>query len=219
MENSVETVSMTAQELADFNRFKAEKAKKEAAEQRKKDEAAYVVMVDEACEASVKIAQNASEVMRQAKQSILGNFNGAIEIKGNIYGIKDGQQSNTFTNTDSSIRIQIGQYVIDNYRDTVSNGIAMVKECITDFAKDDATKTLVNAVLRLLSKDKSGNLKASRILQLRKMAQESGIEKFIEGVRIIEDAYQPQTSKEYVKVEVKSEKGEWKKVPLGMAEA
>lgn len=45
-------------------------------------------------------------------------------------------------------------------------------------------------VLRLLARDAKGTLKASRIVQLRKVAMETGDDRFIEGVRIIEEAYQ-----------------------------
>ncbi len=47
----------------------------------------------------------------------------------------------------------------------------------------DATKALVNAVLRLLSRDGQGNIKASRVLQLRKKAEDSGDERFLDEIR------------------------------------
>jgi len=78
---------------------------------------------------------------------------------------------------------------------------------------------LVNAVLKLLSRDQTGNLKASRVMQLRKMADESGNELFIDGVRIIQEAYRPEVSKYYVRAEFKNEQGAWVNVPLGMTEA
>ena len=43
-------------------------------------------------------------------------------------------------------------------------------------------------MLRLLSKDKQGNLNASRVLQLERMADESDNDQFKEGVKIIKKA-------------------------------
>ena len=73
--------------------------------------------------------------------------------------------------------------------------------------------------MSLLAKDSKGTLKASKILQLRKMADESGNERFIEGVKIITEAYTPNISKQYVRCEIKNELGQWKSVPLGMTES
>ena len=94
-----------------------------------------------------------------------------------------------------------------------------VKEYIEGLAKDEKTKALVSMVLRLLARDAKGTLKASRIVQLRKVAMETGDERFIEGVRIIEEAYQPEVSKQFIRAEIKNENGMWKPIPLGMTES
>lgn len=112
--------------------------------------------------------------------------------------------------------LQVGVNCIDGYRDTVEDGIAMVKAYIESLATDDKSKVLVSAVLRLLSRDGQGNLKASRVLQLRKMAEESGDERFIEGVRIIEESYQPTVTKRYIRAEYKDSKNAWRYIPLDM---
>ena len=59
----------------------------------------------------------------------------------------------------------------------------------------------------------------SRIVQLRKVAMETGDDRFIEGVRIIEEAYQPEVSKQFIRAEIKNENGMWKPIPLGMTES
>lgn len=56
-------------------------------------------------------------------------------------------------------------------------------------------------------------------MQLRKLAEESGNDRFLEGVKIIEESYQPVVSKQYVHAEMKNELGEWKTIPLGMTES
>lgn len=140
-------------------------------------------------------------------------------MKSEILGISlDDQASHTFTNSDSTLRIMLGANCIDGYRDTVEDGIAMVRSYIESLAKDDATKALVNAVLRLLSRDGQGNIKASRVLQLRKMAEDSGDELFIEGVQIIEESYQPTVSKKYIRAQYRDKNGQWKYIPLSMTD-
>ena len=101
----------------------------------------------------------------------------------------------------------------------MEDGIAIVKEYITGLARDEKTKALVSMVLKLLSRDAKGTLKASRIVQLRKIAEESGDEQFLEGVRIIEEAYQPEVSKQFIRAERKDRNGSWTPIPLGMTES
>ena len=131
----------------------------------------------------------------------------------------DVSVGHTFTNSEGDKRITLGVYVTDGYRDTVEDGIAIVKEYIEGLAKDEKTKALVSMVLRLLARDAKGTLKASRIVQLRKVAMETGDDRFIEGVRIIEEAYQPEVSKQFIRAEIKNENGMWKPIPLGMTES
>lgn len=109
--------------------------------------------------------------------------------------------------------------MLDNYLDTAEDGVAIVKEYISSLAKDDESQALVNMVLKLLAKDAKGTLKAQRIIQLRKIADESGNERFIEGVKIIEDAYKPIPSKTFVQAQVKNSMGAWENIPLGMTES
>ena len=160
-----------------------------------------------------------SEQIKLVKETIFGNFEAILKMKTEITGVaRDDQNSHTFTNSDSTLRVILGVNTIDGYRDTVEDGIAMVKGYIESLAKDDATKALVNAVLRLLSRDGQGNIKASRVLQLRKMAEDSGNEQFLEGVKIIEEAYQPTISKKFIRAQYKNDKGAWCYIPLGMTD-
>lgn len=55
------------------------------------------------------------------------------------------------------------------------------------------------------------------MLQLRKMADETGDETFIEGVKIIEESYQPAETKQYIRAEFKDDKG-WHIIPLSVTD-
>ena len=148
----------------------------------------------------------------------MDSFVGALAMKADLFGVKDDQLSHTFTNSTSTRRISLGYYTTDGYRDTVAEGIAIVKEVVGSMAKDAQSRAMVDAILKLLSKDQKGNLKPSRVIQLRRMAEDLGNNRLLDGVRIIEDSYQPTISKIYVKAEYKNQDGAWENVPLGMTE-
>lgn len=216
MDNEKKTVEMTAAEQ--FAAFKEAQAKKEAEAKKKADREAYAKLVDEAIATSMPELQDVSTAIAEYKRKVTENFSSALKLKAELFGVKDTQRSHTFTNSEGTARITLGQYQLDNYRDTVNEGIAIVKEYLESLAKDEDSAALVAAVLRLMSRDNAGNLKASRVLQLRKMAQDSGNERFLEGVRIIEESYAPTESKQFIRAEVKNETGKWVPVPLGMTE-
>ena len=215
----MESVQMTEQERKEFEEFRKAKAKKEAEEKRKQQRADYAEMVDDEIKTAIPILRELSEQIKTVKSTVFGNFDAILKIKSEVLErTKDDQRSHTFTTSDSKLRLTLGVNTVDDYRDTVEDGIAMVKEYIESLAKDDNSKALVNAVLRLLSRDSKGSIKASRVLQLRKMADETGDEKFLEGVRIIEESYQPATTKKYIRAEYKDETGAWRNIPLGMTD-
>lgn len=209
---------MTAEERQEFEAYKLAKEKKAAEAKRKSDREAYTALVDETIAAVMPELTNISEAIAQKKTAAAEAFRGALEMKAELFGVKDDQQSHTFTNSEGTMRITIGHYMLDNYRDTVNEGIAMVKMYIESQARDDASRALVKAILRLLSRDEAGNLKASRVLQLQKMAEETGDERFIEGVRIIQESYQPTPSKDYIRAAVRDKSGAWVAVSLSMTD-
>lgn len=220
-EENRQTVVMTAEEKAEFEAFQQAKAKKAAEEKAKADREMYKQMVDEEIERSIPVLLGISEEIKESKQKVLDNFKTILEMKSDLFRtkVRDDQRSHTFTNSRGDKRITLGVYVTDGYRDTVEDGIAIVKEYIASLANDEKTQALVNMVFRLLSRDAKGTLKASRIVQLRKVAEDTGDARFLEGVRIIEESYQPEVSKQFIRAEVKDKNGMWKPIPLGMTES
>ena len=220
-EENRQTVVMTAEEKAEFEAFQQAKAKKAAEEKAKVDREMYRLMVDDEIEHSIPVLLDISEEIKESKQKVLDNFKTILEMKSDLFRtkVRDDQRSHTFTNSRGDKRITLGVYVTDGYRDTVEDGIAIVKEYIASLANDEKTQALVNMVFRLLSRDAKGTLKASRIVQLRKVAEDTGDARFLEGVRIIEESSQPEVSKQFIRAEVKDQNGMWKPIPLGMTES
>ena len=218
------TVTMTDAEMAEFKAFqeaKAAEAAKVAAKQMRDD---YREMVDDAIESMMPKLKVVSKDLENYKRTVFEEFSTILKMKAEMFKMEKGSeldnQSHSFTNSKGTMRIVLGHYVTDNYLDTVDEGIAKVQNYIQSLANDDKSKALVGMVMKLLSKDAKGTLKASRIIQLRKMAEDSGAPEFIEGVKIIEESYQPIKSRTYLKAYVKNEQtGGWEQIPLGMTEA
>lgn len=216
-----EQVTMTAKEREEWEAFKAEKKKKEAAERRKAARATYQQMVDEELAQAVPELRKLSQDIRTVKDTVFGNFQTVLDMKAEVVGFKeDGQFSHTFTNSDSTLRLTLGVNTVDGWNDMAETGIAMVRKYIESLATDEKTKTLVNTVLRLLSKDKQGNLNASRVLQLAKMAEESNDDQFKEGVKIIQESYMPTETRRYIRAQYRDETtgNGWRNIPLGITD-
>lgn len=216
-----EQVTISAEEFKAFQAFQAEKAKREAAEARKAQRATYQQMVDDELAAAVTELRALSEAMKTAKDTTFGNFSAVLAMKAEVVGFKeDGQYSHTFTNSASTKRLTLGVNTVDGWTDMAETGIAMVRNYLESLATDDKTQSLVTAVLRLLSKDRQGNLNASKVLQLQKMAEDSGDEQFIEAVKIIRESYQPTATRRYIRAQYRDEStgNAWRNIPLSITD-
>lgn len=214
-------MKMTAEERAEWEAFKAEKAKKAEAEQRRQQREAYAQLVDDELVDVIPQLRFLSEEIKVVKDAVFGNFKTVLDMKAEVVGFKEeGQFSHTFTNRDSTMRLTLGVNTVDGWSDMAEAGIAMVRQYIESLATDDKTQALVTAVLRLLSKDRQGNLNASKVLTLWKMAEESGDEKFMEGVRIIRESYQPTETRRYIRAQYRDETtgNAWRNIPLSITD-
>lgn len=214
------TVEMTAREAEQFEKFKAAEERRQAAQQAKEDREAYRDLVDSEIEETIPKLQKVSGIIQTTKAEVMGSFQSILKMKAEVMGLtKDDQRSHTFTNSTGTKRIILGVYQTDGYSDTVDAGIGKVQEYLESLASDEKSKALVSMVLKLLARDAKGTLKASRVLQLRKLAEDSGSDLFMEGVRIIEESYQPSVSRQFIRADVKNEIGAWVPISLGMTEA
>lgn len=222
MEAKTTTVSLTPEELELLNQARAAKAKADAQAQREQELATYKALVDDAVSQTVPEMQCLSEEMTRCKQQVIERFRTIIDMKNELMrgkkSLVQDRFTDTFTNADSTARVIVGYRTIDNYNDTYTMGVELVEKYISSLAKDDDSVRLAEMVRMLLrERGAMGQLKAQNVLRLAKIAQESGDESFIEGMRIIRDAYQPIQSKQFVKVEVKHpDTNEWVNVDLNM---
>lgn len=221
MEHKEQTqmVKMTASEARAFEAWQADQRLEAQKRKREEELETYRDLVDEQLDHWVVRFRSLTDDMRSTKAEVLDSFLMVIQMKRDLFGLpEEGQRSHMFTNREATKRIIIGANATDGYLDTVDEGIDMVREYITGLATDDNARTLVDMVLRLLAKDSRGNLKASRVVQLRKIAEEIGAEQFLEGVKLIEDSYQPAMSSTYIRVEEKDQYNNWIAVPLNITD-
>ena len=216
------TVSLTPEELELLNQARAAKAKADAQAQREQELATYKALVDDAIRETVPEACAISETLATKKRAIIDRFHAVIRMKEELFrgtkALRDGRYTDTFTNAEGTARVTVGYNTIDNYDDTYTAGVEMVNRYIESLATDDKSLQLANMVNTLLrERSKAGQLKAQNVLRLEQMASESGNDTFIEGMRIIREAYRPIQSKQFVKVEQKDPvSNEWVPVSMNM---
>lgn len=207
---------LTAKEKAELReRIEAEdKAKKL---QQQQDRETYKTLTDKFVTDNIKKLQNLSNLMIQIKQKVFKDAELLIDMKDDLFKTKVDRRSNTFTTQDGLMSITLGNRTTEGWDGTVNAGIAKVKDYLASLAKDDDTAALVETVMGLLAKDRKGNLKASKVLELEKLAQKKQNEMFLDGIAIIRAAYRPELSCQFIEVTLKDEKGNEQKLPLSLA--
>lgn len=204
---------MTPEEKAAWEAQKKRATKKE---QRK----TLQEMTDSVMSEAVTELMGCHQQLVATKQKVIETFSTLMELRKEVNeeAGKKEQDTYMFTNSAGTQRIRIGYNMNDNYLDQVEEGIAKVKAYLESLAKDEESKALIALVLQLLARDQKGNLKASRVIQLGQLAEKSGNEDFIEGLRIIREAYRPTRSKLFIRCSIKEAEKEWEDVGLGIGE-
>jgi len=227
MEEKKTSVALTAEELAAFREFQAEQAKKDAQARVAALRDNYSELSEAFIKRTIKKLTPLSQKISEKKAEVLDEFSALQKVKAELLGLngRDMPKSHTFTNKAGTMRVTVGTYETDGYDDSVEEGIAIVKEYIESLATDKNSAQLVKMVMGLLARSASGALKASRVVRLHKLADESGDARFIEGVRIIENAYRPTISRTYIRCETRTVDPDsqvvtdWQLLPLGMTES
>ena len=227
MEEKKTSVELTAEEMAAFKEFQAEKAKKDALARVAALRDNYAELSEAFIKRTIKKLTPLSQKISEKKAEVLDEFSALQKIKAELLGLngRDMPKSHTFTNKAGTMRVTVGVYETDGYDDSVEEGITIVKEYIESMAKDANSAKLVKMVMGLLARSASGALKASRVVRLHRLADESGDARFIEGVRIIENAYRPTISRTYIRCETRTVDPDsqvvtdWQLLPLGMTES
>lgn len=178
---------------------------------------AYKQLVDKTVETAVMKLEKLSAEMMRVKQDVFTEFGAVINMKNELFKTKGDRKSDTFTTTDTRLRLTLGSRVNEGWDDTVESGIEIVKEYLATLAKDENSANLVDTVMSLLAKNNKGALKANKVLELEKLAVKSKDARFIEGITIIKDAYRPVPSCQFIQVEIRDDKENYTTLPLSLA--
>lgn len=184
-------------------------------QKREDDINTYRELVSEFVHKTKDSMMDLSGLMRQRKDEVFANVAALIELKEKLYNTKIDRHSNTFS--DGGITVTLGRRTNDGWDDTVEVGIQKVKDFLATLAKDDNSAKLYEMLMKLLSKDRKGNLKASSMLQLEQYASKLNDPLFSEGVEIIRNAYRPRETCDYISVSYKDEEGKEHAIPLSLA--
>lgn len=206
--------NMTDEQKANLKKQILEEEAKEKAERKAKVEG-YKSLVDETVIKAMEKVKGISKQITTIKKEVFDDFKSILELKAELYGVKENQQSHTFTTTDGKISITLGYRMLDSFDDTVHAGIEKVKNYIYKTVQEENTH-LLEIVNLLLKKDKNGNLKASRVMELEKIAGNINDTELSEGVQIIKEAWKPQKSKTFIEAYYKDENGNKINIPLSM---
>lgn len=177
----------------------------------------YKVLVSDTVKDLFKPLVGLSKHNLNIKKLVFDSFQAVIEMKEDIYGVKEGQQSHTFTDIDGNISIKIGYRVTDAYDDTFSVGMTKVNNYMIRLAGTEGGEKLQRIISALMKTDSKGNPKPSRVLELRQYANEEQDEELNDGVRIIEDSYKPVKSCQFVEVKFKDDNNKWHSLPLSIS--
>lgn len=191
----------------------------ERADSQKRQESidAYKQMVDEFCVEVFGRMKKVSDQLRTEKERVFGDAELLIKQKEQLFKVKQDRHSNQFTTSDGKYTVALGYRTNDGWDDTVNEGIAKVKEYLATLASTEDGARAVSIILKLLTKDKKGNLKASSMIQLEQEAAKNGDPLFIEGVQIIRDAYRPVNSCQFISVSYKDDNGVKHTLPLSLS--
>ena len=208
--------NLTAEQRA---ALKAQIEAEERAESQKRQDSidAYKQMVDEFCSDTFERMKKISELLRAEKERVFSAAELLIEQKEALFKTKQDRHSNQFTTADGKYTVALGYRTNDGWDDTVDVGIAKVKEYLKSLTTTDEGAKAVDIIMKLLAKDKKGNLKASAMIQLEQHASKYGDPLFIEGVQIIRDAYRPDNSCQFISVSWKDDNGVKHNLPLSLA--
>lgn len=207
---------MTAEQRAEL-RAQLEAEERAENQKRKDDIDAYKQMVDEFCSDVFARMKKVSEQLRDEKERVFSAADLLIEQKEKLFNTKQDRHSNQFTTSDGKVTVALGYRTNDGWDDTVDVGIAKVKEYLKSLTSTEEGAKAVDIILKLLAKDKKGNLKASAMIQLEQHAVTYGDPLFIEGVQIIRDSYRPVDSCQFISVSYKDDKGIKHTLPLSLA--
>lgn len=173
---------------------------KEAKAKRENDINTLKSMIDEMVNAKVPNLVDFGKRQTEIVNATFNDFDAIIKLKTELYGIKDGQASHTFTSRDGNGSIVVGYNEIIGFDGTEGSGVAKIKQVIASLSSDDENREVLADLLNTFMKpDKKGNLNPTRVAELVSKKEKVNNPLFSEGVDIIVNAQFKTRSSMYVR--------------------
>lgn len=177
----------------------------------------YKQLEDATVREEVNELMRLSSLMMAAKDRVFKAIGAVTDMQEELYKVKVDRKSRTYNTQDFSMTLKVGVRTNDGWDDTAQVGVEKVTTYLRTMAKDANSADLVDTVMGLLSKDKKGNMKLSSIIQLERKAEKSRDPEFIDGIRIIKDAYRPVDTCAFIEASRRDENGKEQGIPLSMS--
>ena len=199
--------------------LKAQLEAEERAEESKvqKERKAYVTKKDKFIERNFRLLSKLSGNMLKLKQVIFEESEELDKIQQSMFKVKLDRKSRTLTHSNGRITIKVGNRMNDGWDDKVEIGIEKVREYLSSLATDEKSRRLVDTITRLLARDQKGTLRANKILELKKLANEEKDATFLEGIRIIEESYKPVPTCQFIEVKYRDDNDKEQSLPLSIS--
>jgi hypothetical protein len=207
---TTEQIELLEQKIAAKKRAEKERAEREIE--------TYKDLVKHTVGEQIVSLQEVNSILSLAKSQVFGSFITLIAMKQTLFGVKAGQQGHSFSD-DNGNTITLGYRIVDQYDDTINEGVSLVNEFIASLSINEETAFLVETIQKLLKKDAKGNLKPSRVIELQNMADKRNDEKLTKGVRIIRESYKPVRSAFFIEAETTLPDGTKQSVALSITSA
>lgn len=197
----------------------AELKQEEIAKEKQKEntKVIYKTLVNDIVEEVFPDLVAMSNYIEKQKKKVFDSFDTVINLKREVYTIKDDQKTHTFSNKNNTKRITIGYRTLDHYDDTANAGLEKINQYLDSLITDGVSKKNVSIISSLLKRDEKGNLQASRVVELYKLINEIDNELFTEGVKIIMEAAQPSKSVTFITADCRDENNKWRSIPLSVS--
>ncbi len=212
----VEFKDLTLEQIAEF-RTRVLKDEQERKEKQKTERECYKQISNDAVIVVFDRLLAVSKELEKVKKEVYESLDAALQLKKEVYNTKEEQQTHSFSTLDGKKTIKIGYRVNEGWDDTLNSGIEKIREFLNTLAKDEDSANMLEMVMSLLRRDQKGNLKASRLLELKQLNKKYNNEKFAEGLSILDAAYRPQRTCTFVEAIYKDENGKQQNLPLSIS--
>lgn len=171
---------------------------------------------DELVAEIVSQAKAVQKFLQAFKTRTFDDIAAFIELSGEQYRVQLGGKKGNVTLLSFDGRYKIIRAVQDRitFDERLQAAKALIDECLTDWTENarDELRTLINDAFRV---DAAGNIRTMEVLRLRRLDIED--ERWQRAMSAIGEAVQVESSKSYVRIYERDDKGQYNPIALDLA--